>query len=231
MRPRRPGLSLAGVLVLLAGLGSGAFLVVSLGRQVARERERTERSETDEREARIHLDSLRHEARGLRERVESLETERAVRARVVEGELAGLRRSLEEAVRERDSLDGRYGAAAAERDRATEDLLAARNSLEATRNDLARALRRATDAEAAARRLEGEAAEAARRLAAATGRVDALLRPLLQDLRSADGSMRVRAHEALCGYAGRTLPFRPNGTAAEIEADARAIEEAVRPRR
>ena len=55
----------------------------------------------------------------------------------------------------------------------------------------------------------------------------ALLRPLLQDLRSGDGTVRVRAHEALCAWAGKDLPFRANGSDAEREADAAAIEKSV----
>ena len=46
-------------------------------------------------------------------------------------------------------------------------------------------------------------------------------------VRSPDGSLRVRAHEALCAFAGRNLPFRPNGTPEQIEEDARGIEAAL----
>ncbi len=227
MTPGRRPLSAAGTVLLVAGLGSGAVLVVSLGRQVAFERDRRERSETGGREDQTRLASTQHELRGAKDRVRTLETERENRDRVVEGEMAALRRDLAAAARDRDAARQAWRAAAAERDRAQEDLVGARREVGHLRDDLARAGERASEAEASAARAAGKSEEAVERLSTLSARVEALLRPLLQDLRSGDGSLRVRAHEALCAWAGRPLPFRPNGTPAEIESDAKAIETAV----
>ena len=230
MTPRRPGLGIAGALLLLVGLGSAVALTLSLGRQVAFEQEKREHSDTNAREGQTRLATAREDLRAARERIDRLEAERENRARIVEGEMAALRRDLAAAVRDRDASAEGYRGAVAERDRAAGDLVAARREVELLRADRARAVERASGAEETARRTSKEAEEAASRLAGANVRVAALLRPLLQDLRSPDGSLRVRAHEALCAFAGRNLPFRPNGTPEEIESDAKAIEAAVMPR-
>jgi len=224
VKPVRPGLPVGWILIFLLGMGSGGVLVVALGRRIAREQEIAGRADTGRREAEGRLQERTFELKEERRKTALLENERAARARVVEGELATLRRDLAAAVRDRDALAERYRSAAAERDRTMEQYLAARRTLEETRTDLVKAGRRAAAAEAAAAKASGEASTAAAALAGATERLAALLRPLLQDLRSGDGSLRVRAHEALCSWAGRNLPFRPNGSPADIEADARAIE-------
>ena len=247
MKPVRPGLPVAWILIFLLGMGSGVVLVVSLGRRIAREQEVTERSETRRREAESRLAAGRNELREARERLARVEAERAARSRVVEGEMAVLRRDLAAAVKERDSLAEKYRAASSERDRTLEQFLAARSALEGTRTDLVRATERAAAAGESSRKAAAAAGESARELrAAAAGdppgppaagggesaglpraaaeRVVFLLRPLLQDLRSADRAVRVRAHEALCNWTGRDLTFRPNGTAEEVEADAAALE-------
>jgi len=227
VRTARPGLPVAWIFIFLLGMGSGGALVVSLGRRIAREREVTEQSEAKRREAESRLAAERKDLRETRERLTLVESERAARARVVEGEMAVLRRDLAAAVRERDSLAEKYRAAAAERDRVLEQFLAARRALEETRTDLVKATNRATAAEEASRKATAAAAAAEKGLRDATDRVQFLLRPLLQDLRSADGTVRVRAHEALCNYTGRNLAFRPNGTPEEVEADAAALEKAL----
>ncbi len=224
MKPVRPGLPVAWILIFLLGMGSGVVLVVSLGRRIAREQEVTERSETRRREAESRLAAGRNELREARERLARVEAERAARSRVVEGEMAVLRRDLAAAVKERDSLAEKYRAASSERDRTLEQFLAARSALEGTRTDLVRATERAAAAGESSRKAAAAAGESARELRAAAERVVFLLRPLLQDLRSADRAVRVRAHEALCNWTGRDLTFRPNGTAEEVEADAAALE-------
>jgi chromosome segregation ATPase len=217
------------VLLFVVLILSGGVLVVSLGRRLAREREMAERAESKRRGFEAELSTKRHELRGAVEKVDILETEREARSRVVEGELVTLRRDLAAAVRERDDLADRYRAAVSERDRTAEQFLAARRTLEQSRTDLVKAGGRAEEAETAAERAGRAASEAERRLDESNGRVAALLRPLLQDLRSADGSLRVRAHEALCAFAGENLVFRTNGTPEEIAADARAIEARLLP--
>ncbi len=224
MKPVRPGLPVAWILIFLLGMGSGVVLVVSLGRRIAREQEVTERSETRRREAESRLAAGRNELREARARLARVEAERAARSRVVEGEMAVLRRDLAAAVKERDSLAEKYRAASSERDRTLEQFLAARSALEGTRTDLVRATERAAAAGESSRKAAAAAGESARELRAAAERVVFLLRPLLQDLRSADRAVRVRAHEALCNWTGRDLTFRPNGTAEEVEADAAALE-------
>ena len=224
MKPVRPGLPVAWILIFLLGMGSGVVLVVSLGRRIAREQEVTERSETRRREAESRLAAGRNELREARERLARVEAERAARSRVVEGEMAVLRRDLAAAVKERDSLAEKYRAASSERDRTLEQFLAARSALEGTRTDLVRATERAAAAGESSRKAAAAAGESARELRAAAERVVFLLRPLLQDLRSADRAVRVRAHEALCNWTGRDLTIRPNGTAEEVEADAAALE-------
>lgn len=231
MNPRRPPMTVAGVVLLVAGLGSGAVLVVALGRQVAFEKDRRERSETEGREDRTRSATDQHELKGARDRIRTLEAERENRARVVEGEMAALRRELAAAVKDRDEARQAWKAAAAERDRAAEDLVATRRENVHLRDDLARANEREAGAAEAAAKAAAASDEARRRLQAAASRVEALLRPLLQDLRSADGSVRVRAHEALSAWAGKPLPFRPGGTPEQIEADARAIEDVLNPTR
>jgi hypothetical protein len=211
----------------VAGLGSAAVVVFFLGRQVAREREKTVRSLTDQQGMQTRLTTANRELRSTREEVARADADRERRAKVVEGELTTLRADLARAVAEREEKDRAWRAAAAERDRAAEDLLGARREIEHLRSDLARALERVRTAEGAAGDRGRAADEAAKRLVEARERGAALLRPLLQDLRSADGSIRVRAHEALCAFAGRDLAFRANGTQEEREADAKAIEEAL----
>jgi hypothetical protein len=221
------GLSLAGALVLVAGLGSAAVVVFFLGRQVARERERTVRSRTDQQGLATRLTAANRELRALREEAARLEADRDRRARVVEAELTALRADLAKATREREERDRAWRAAAGERDRAAEELIRSRREIENLRSDLASALEKSRNAQAAATERGRAAEEAARSLAETRGRCAAILRPLLQDLRSADGSVRVRAHEALCAFAGRDLPFRANGTPEEREADAKALEGAL----
>lgn len=221
------GISLAGALLLVAGLGSAAVIVFFLGRQVAREREKTVRAHTDQQGIQTRLTTANRELRAAREEAARLEVDRERRARVVEGELTTLRGDLARAEKEREAKDRSWRAAAAERDRAAEDLLQARREIEHLRSDLARALERARTAEGAASDRGRAAEEAEKRLVDARARTAALVRPLLQDLRSADGSIRVRAHEALCAFAGRDLPYRTNGTPEEREADAKALEEAL----
>ncbi len=220
----KPPRSFAGTVALLLGLGSSVVLVALLARQVAREREKSDRSQIEQKGAQNQASTFRSQAREAKEEIDRLEADRSRRAQVVEGEMALLRTDLGEAVKERDALDRKYRAAAAERDRAVEDLLAARREIEALRSDLARAVQKAEGAEKGSKAEARAAEEARKRLAAATARVEALLRPLFQDLRSMDGSIRVRAHEALCGWAGRDLPFRASGTPEEREADAKALE-------
>jgi hypothetical protein len=210
--------------VVYLGLAASVLLVGYLARQVALERERKIRSETDERGARAQLNTIRFQLKSAKEGLARLEEDRARRGSVVEGEMATLRRALAEAQKDRDAWREKYIAAATERDRANGDLLALRRDQELFRNDLARAGARAVAAETAAKARTAEAEEARLRLAETTARVEALVRPLLQDLRSPDGSIRVRAHEALCAFAGRALDYRPSGTAEEVEADAKAIE-------
>ena len=227
MRTAPRGLSLAGALLLLAGLGSAAVVVLLLGRQVAREREKTVRAQTDQQGLKSRGAAAERDLRAAREEVTRLEGDRERRARAVEGEMATLRRDIAKAGQEREEKERQWRAAASERDRALDDLLRARREVEHLKDDQARALRRATEAEAAAleRHRAAEAAEKA--LAALRAREAALLRPLLQDLRSGDGTVRVRAHEALCAWAGRDLPFRTNGTDQERAEDAVAIEKTV----
>lgn len=213
--------------VVYVGLAASVLLVGYLARQVAAERERKIRSETDERGARAQLNTIRFQLKSAKEELARVEDDRARRGSVVEGELSTLRRSLADAQKDRDTWREKYIAAAAERDRANGDLLALRRDQEFFRNDLARAGARATTAETAAKARTAEAEEARVRLSETTARVEALLRPLLQDLRSPDGSIRVRAHEALCAFAGRALDYPPSGTPEELEAAAKAIEAAL----
>ncbi len=215
---------MAAAVVAVVGLGSSILLVGFLARQVAVERDRGIRSSTDERGARIQLKTVQGQLREAREETARIAANRAREAGVAEAETGALRRDLAEARREREEWRNRYRAAAAERDRAVEELLAARRDIELLRDDAARSGRRSEAAAEDARARSEEAAEAARRLVAVTERVAFLLRPLLQDLRSPDGTIRVRAHEALCAYAGRELAYRPGGAAEEREADAAAIE-------
>lgn len=222
-----PARRTAGTALLLACLVSSIVLVGLLARQVARERDKADRAKSDQREVQVQVGTLRTQAKDSKEEVHRLEDERARRAGVVEGETAALRAALATAVRERDALDPKYRAAVAERDRSKDMLLAARLEQEALRNDLARAVERASTAESAARDSARDGDEAKRKLEDATVRVAALLKPFFQDLRSNDGSIRVRAHEALCAYAGRDLPFRLNGKPEEREEDAKAIEAAL----
>jgi chromosome segregation ATPase len=210
--------------VIYLGLAGSVLLVGYLARRIALERERTVRSETDERGAKAQLQTVRFQLKEARGELARMEEDRARRASVVEGEMGALRRALAEAQKERDAFREKYRTASGDRDRAMEDLLAARRDLELLRNDLARATARAAAAAASARARTEEAEEARLRLAESTARVEALLGPLLQDLRSPDGSIRVRAHEALCAFAGKQLEFRAGGTPEEIEADAKAIE-------
>jgi len=230
MTVARSGPSWAGAVLLVAGLGSAVLVTGLLVRRLAVEKDRSERSETHQREAATEVATLRHQWKEARDSVARLEADRSRREVVVEGELSLLRRDLAAATEERDALRETHRSAAAERDRAVGDLLAARRDIESLKNDLARATRRAGDADALSARRGNEAEEARRRLDDATGRLQALLRPLLQDLRSPDGTHRVRAHEALSAYAGRDLHYRPNGTPEEREADAKAIEQALTPR-
>jgi chromosome segregation ATPase len=205
-------------------MGASVTLVGYLAREVAHAREKTVRFETDQRGAVAQLQTVRGQLKDAKEELARLEEDRARRARVVEGETGALHRELADARKERDALLGKYRAAAADRDRAAEDLLAARRELDGMRTDLAKAGDRTAATEATAKARTAEAEEARRRLAETATRVEALVRPLLQDLRSPDGSIRVRAHEALCAFAGRDLPFRTNGTPEEREADAIALE-------
>jgi chromosome segregation ATPase len=227
--PAPRGLSLAGALLLIAGLGSAAVIVTLLGRQVARERERTVRAHTDQQGIQTRLTTANRELRAAREEAARLEVDRERRARVVEGELTTLRSDLAQATKDREGRERAWRAAAAERDRAAEDLLQARREIENLRSDLARAMERARTAEGSASDRGRAAEEAEKRLLEARTRTAALLKPLLQDLRSDDGSVRVRAHEALCAFAGRDLAYRANGTPAEREADAKAVAEALLP--
>jgi chromosome segregation ATPase len=228
MNVPRPGLGFAGAVVLVAGLGSAAAMVVVLARMVAREREKTERAQTDQRGLQTRLSTANAQLRRSKEDVDRLEAERARREKATEGETGALRRGLAEARARIEELEPKYGAAVSERDRAVEDLLAATRELRAVRDDLARANQRVAASAEGARKGAREAEEAAARLAALQARLESLLRPLLQDLRSADGTLRVRAHEALCAWSGRDLPFRAGGTPEEREADAKAIEQALR---
>jgi hypothetical protein len=223
--PRAPrNRSTGASVVVYLGLAASVLLVGWLARRVALEKERKIRSETDERGARAQLNNVRFQLKSAKEELARHEEDRARRASVVEGELGALRRALADAQRDRDSWREKYIAAAAERDRANGDLLAVRRDLEFLRNDLARAGARAAAAEEASKTCTAQAEEARLRLAEAVARVEALVRPLLQDLRSPDGSIRVRAHEALCAFAGKPLDYRPGGTPEEVEADAKAIE-------
>jgi hypothetical protein len=221
------GLSLAGALLLIAGLGSAGVVVLLLGRQVAREREKTVRAQTDQQGLQSRLGSAQRDLKAAREEVTRLEGDRERRARAVEGEMATLRRDIAKAGQEREEKERAWRAAASERDRALDDLMRARREIEHLKDDQARALRRATEAEATAQERHRAAERAEQELAALRAREAALLRPLLQDLRSADGTVRVRAHEALCAWAGKDLPFRANGSDAERDADASAIEKLV----
>ncbi len=232
MRSRaRPGVSAATVVLIVVGIASAGGLTAMLVRVAARERERSERSETGERTARTELETSRHRLREAEERVRRQEDERARREAVVEGETARLRRELADALGERDRLQDRYRAAAVERDRSVEDLMALRRDVESLRTDLARMARRAGDGEAAAAERAKRLEETRKRLDDVQARVPPLLRLLLEDLRSADGSVRVRAHEALCAFASRQFPFRQNGTAEEREADAAAMAAVLLPAR
>ena len=69
MKPVRPGLPVAWILIFLLGMGSGVVLVVSLGRRIAREQEVTERSETRRREAASRLAAGRNALREARARL------------------------------------------------------------------------------------------------------------------------------------------------------------------
>ena len=223
--PRR--LSFLGALLLVAGLGSAGVVVLLLGRQVSREREKTVRAQTDQQGLQTRQTALQRDLKAAREEIARLEGDRERRARVVEGEMATLRREIAKAGQEREEKERAWRAASSERDRALDDLLRARREVEHLRSDQARALQRAAAAEASAEETRRAAEEAAKALGALRAREAALLKPLLQDLRSGDGSVRVRAHEALCDWAGRNLPFRTNGTPEERESDAAAIETAV----
>lgn len=215
---------MAAAVVAVVGLGSSILLVGFLARQVAVERDKGVRSSTDERGARNQLGTVRAQLKDSREETARIAGNRAREAGVAEAETGALRRDLADARREREEWRNRYRTAAAERDRAAEELLAARRDLELLRDDVARAGRKSEAAGESAKARAAEAAEAQRRLSAMTERVAFLLRPLFQDLRSPDGSIRVRAHEALCSYAGRELAYRPGGLPEEREADAKAIE-------
>jgi len=216
--------SVAAAVLAVVGLGSSVALVAFLARQVALERERAVRSDTDVRGARNQLQTVRAQLKESREETSRVAENRTREADVAEAETGALRRDLAEARREREDWRGRYRAAASERDRAAEESLAARRDIELLRDDLARAGRRSAAATEALKTKTAEAEAAQQRLAAMTERTSSLLRPLFQDLRSPDGSIRVRAHEALCAFAGRPLPYRSSGTAEEREADAAAIE-------
>jgi chromosome segregation ATPase len=219
--------SLAAAVVAVAGLGSSVVLVGFLARQVAVERDRAARSTTDERGVRNQLGTVKEQLKESREESSRLAENRTRESGIAEAEIMALRRDLADARREREEWRGKYRVAAAERDRAAEELLAARRDAELLRDDVARSGERAA---AAAENAKGKAAaadDAARRLQEGRERVAALLRPLFQDLRSPDGTIRVRAHEALCQFAGRELPYRPGAPAEEREADAMAIEEVL----
>ncbi len=228
--PVRARSAVAKVLVVACLLAS-VVLVGSLARDLAHAKEKTVRYETDARGAQAQLQTVRGQLRDAKEDLARLEQDRGRRARVVEGETGALHGELADARKERDALLGKYRAAASERDRAAEDLLAARRELDGMRTDLAKAADRAAAAAAASKAKAAEADEARGRLAEIQGRIEFLVRPLLQDLRSADGSIRVRAHEALCAFAGKDLPYRADGTSEEREADAQAMEIALLGRR
>jgi len=222
---RRPrARSLAAAIVAVVGLGSSVLLVGFLARQVAVERDKASRSSSDERGVRNQLGTIRSQLKETREDAARIAENRAREAGVAEAETGALRRDLADARREREDWRNRYRAAAAERDRASEELLAARRDIELLRDDVARAGQRSSAAAEAAKARAAEAVESQRRLSAMTDRVASLLRPLFQDLRSPDGSIRIRAHEALCSFAGRDLPYRAGGPIEEREADAKAIE-------
>ena len=215
---------MAAAVVAVVGLGSSILLVGFLARQVALERDRGSRSATDNKGARLQLKTVQGQLRESREEAARIAGNRAREAGVAEAETGALRRDLAEARREREEWRDRYRAAAAERDRAVEELLSARRDLELLRDDAARSGLRSEEAADAAKARAAEAADAGHRFAAMKERVAFLLRPLLQDLRSPDGTIRVRAHEALCEFAGRELAYRPGGLPEEREADAAAIE-------
>ena len=61
------GLSLAGALLLIAGLGSAGVVVLLLGRQVAREREKTVRSQTDQQGLQSRLGAAQRDLKAARE--------------------------------------------------------------------------------------------------------------------------------------------------------------------
>jgi hypothetical protein len=224
----RVGLSAGAALLVVVGTLSVAGLVGLLARQVVRERERTEHSRSARRGSEVELAELRRKAKEAEDRRATEEEEDRRRAQVAEGEQARLRRELAAAVEARDAHAAARRAAEGERDKAMTDLLAARRDLEALRDDLARAADARREAERRAESGGVTSRDAARRLAELQARAAALLRPLVQDLRSADGALRVRAHEALCAWAGRDLPFRANGTPEERDADAAAIEASLR---
>lgn len=226
----RPGSPWATAVLVLVGLGSAVAVTGLLVRQVARERERTEKSMTESRSAKSEVDTLRLRVREAQEALDLERSERARRETVVQGELDRLRNDLAEATRQRDALRQQYAAAAAERDRVNAELLQARRDEESLRSDLARAASRAAEAERRAADLRTRADQAVATAADLRTRAAALLRPLLRDLRSPDSALRVRAHEALVTWAGRPLDFRPNGTPEQLEADAAAIEAALLPR-
>jgi chromosome segregation ATPase len=221
------GLSAGAAVLVVLAVVSVAAVVGLLGRQVMRERERTEHARSGRRGTEVEADALRLKVRELEERLARDGDEARRRAGVSDAEQARLRRELAAAVEVRDGQAAALRAATGERDRAMEDLLAARRDIESVRDDLARATAGRRDAEQRAARLDAEAKDAARRAADAAARARALVPPLLQDLRSPDGTLRVRAHEALCAYAGRDLPFRANGTPEEREADAVALGRAL----
>ncbi|MHC4922657.1 MAG: hypothetical protein ACYTG4_01060 [Planctomycetota bacterium] len=222
MRERRSSLGVG--ILLFVVLASGSVVVALLVKAIAREKERAELSQTGQRAAQSERATLELRLKETDEALDRAESRRLHRETVVEGELVRLRTEVDVLKRLRSSLESDYRAAVGERDRALEDLLTARRDLGALRRDLATARkeeRRSFDAAGkAGRRVE----ELEVRLAASTRSIRALLRPLLTDLRSTDGTLRVRASEALNAYVGRDLPYRPSGTPEEIDADARAIE-------
>jgi chromosome segregation ATPase len=209
----------------LAAAVSSVVLVGFLARQVAVERDRSGRATTEERGAKSMLRGVQGQLRETRDEAARTAENRAREASVAEAEIGSLRRDLADARREREEWRNKYRAAAAERDRAAEDLQAALRDIELLRDDVARSGQRAGAAGEAAKTRAAEAAEAQQRLAVMKERVASLLRPLFQDLRSPDGSIRVRAHEALCAFAGRDFAYRAGAPAEERESDAKAIED------
>jgi chromosome segregation ATPase len=224
MAARRPGVSAATTLVILAGIVSAVGVLILVVRVAARERERSERASTSERTARTELETARHAQRESDQANARLREERTRRERVVEQEILRVRGELAAATEERDRLHETYRAAAAERDRGIEDLRAARRDLEAARNDHARLAGRTREAEGALVDRTARLQEAVEKVADLESRMRPVLRLLVRDLRSPEASLRVRAIEALNRYFGKEFPYRPDGSPEERETDALAIE-------